>query len=74
MLNWTGPLDPGKIAKAEEAKAICAGCPERLACLEGALLRKERDGVWGGVFETELRDLYAHDRRRLPMVVKPTAA
>jgi WhiB family transcriptional regulator, redox-sensing transcriptional regulator len=32
----------------EQAKAMCAGCPVRLACLAGALERGEPCGVWGG--------------------------
>ena len=30
------------------AKAICAECPVRRACLDGALARREPYGVWGG--------------------------
>ena len=30
------------------AKALCAGCPVRSACLAGALQRAEPWGVWGG--------------------------
>ena len=32
----------------ERAKAMCRGCPARLACLAGALERSEPWGVWGG--------------------------
>lgn len=32
----------------EIAKALCAGCPVRAACLQGALSRREPWGVWGG--------------------------
>ena len=32
----------------EHAKALCATCPVRLACLSGALERREPWGVWGG--------------------------
>ena len=32
----------------ERAKAICRGCRARLACLTGALERREPWGVWGG--------------------------
>jgi WhiB family redox-sensing transcriptional regulator len=32
----------------ERAKALCRGCPARLACLAGALERREPCGVWGG--------------------------
>ncbi|MFC7485408.1 WhiB family transcriptional regulator [Knoellia sp. CPCC 206453] len=30
------------------AQALCQGCPLRRSCLEGALERGERWGVWGG--------------------------
>jgi WhiB family transcriptional regulator, redox-sensing transcriptional regulator len=32
----------------EQAKAMCRGCPARMACLAGALGRREPWGVWGG--------------------------
>src|SRR6201996_7083363 len=36
----------------ELAKTFCATCPARLACLSGALDRREPWGVWGGeIFE-----------------------
>jgi WhiB family redox-sensing transcriptional regulator len=36
----------------EQAKALCLDCPARLACLTGALERREPWGVWGGeIFE-----------------------
>ena len=39
-------------AELEQAKAFCAGCPVRLACLAGAIARREPWGVWGGeIFE-----------------------
>lgn len=48
---------------AEEAKAICAECPVRIACLEHALASHERDGVWGGATEKERRRLVRQRRR-----------
>jgi WhiB family redox-sensing transcriptional regulator len=36
---------PGDV---EQAKALCQGCRVRVACLEGALERREPWGVWGG--------------------------
>jgi WhiB family redox-sensing transcriptional regulator len=35
-------------ADVEYAKALCRGCPARIACLAGALERREPWGVWGG--------------------------
>ncbi|MDT4910907.1 MAG: WhiB family transcriptional regulator, redox-sensing transcriptional regulator [Pseudonocardiales bacterium] len=36
----------------EVAKTFCRQCPARLACLSGALERREPWGVWGGeIFE-----------------------
>ena len=32
----------------EQAKALCRGCRARIACLAGALGRREPLGVWGG--------------------------
>ncbi|MGH9302132.1 MAG: WhiB family transcriptional regulator [Acidimicrobiales bacterium] len=46
-----------------EAKAICAVCPVREACLEHALAHRERDGVWGGANERERRRLVRQRRK-----------
>ncbi len=35
-------------ADVELAKSLCRSCPLRVACLEGALERREPWGVWGG--------------------------
>lgn len=35
-------------ADVESAKALCAACPLRELCLDGALERAEPWGVWGG--------------------------
>jgi WhiB family redox-sensing transcriptional regulator len=35
-------------ADVEQAKAVCRGCQARIACLAGALKRREPWGVWGG--------------------------
>ena len=32
----------------EQAKAMCRACGARIACLDGALERREPHGVWGG--------------------------
>lgn len=40
---------------AEEAKAVCACCPVRAACLAYALATRQPYGVWGGATEKERR-------------------
>jgi WhiB family redox-sensing transcriptional regulator len=35
-------------AELETAKTFCQDCPARLACLAGAVERREGWGVWGG--------------------------
>lgn len=35
-------------ADVERAKSMCADCPLRTQCLDGALQRREPWGVWGG--------------------------
>jgi WhiB family redox-sensing transcriptional regulator len=49
--------------QAEEAKAVCATCPVRQACLEHALAHREREGVWGGTTERERRRIHRQRRR-----------
>lgn len=61
-------LDPGIFypdtdEEAEEAKAICAECGVRVACLEHALTIREKQGVWGGATERERRRIVRQRRR-----------
>jgi hypothetical protein len=42
------------------ARAVCARCPVRTACLEYALAHGETFGIWGGLNERERR----RERRR----------
>ena len=35
-------------ADVEAAKALCLDCPFQASCLDGALVRREPWGVWGG--------------------------
>jgi len=48
---------------ADQAKAVCDQCPIRQACLEHALTRREREGVWGGATEKERRRMIRQRRR-----------
>lgn len=46
-------LAQAKFRREEQAKAVCAGCPARVACLKFALEHGERAGIWGGLNEEE---------------------
>lgn len=48
---------PEKGGSTRAAKQVCRGCPIRRECLEDALARDERFGVWGGLSERERRQL-----------------
>ncbi len=56
---------PSQGGATAPAKAICAGCPVREACLEAALANGETHGIWGGTSERERR------RLRRERVVEP---
>jgi len=53
---------PEKGGSTVAAKAVCAGCPVRAECLAGAVDRRERHGVWGGLSEPERRALLRRRR------------
>jgi WhiB family transcriptional regulator, redox-sensing transcriptional regulator len=55
--------EPETPAAARSAKQVCAACPVRAACLEDALARGERHGVWGGKTTTERRNILRYRRR-----------
>lgn len=40
-------------ATPDDAKKACAGCPVRAECLELALHRDEKHGIWGGTTPEE---------------------
>jgi WhiB family redox-sensing transcriptional regulator len=46
-----------KAEREERAKAICAQCPVRKACLDYAVRIREAHGIWGGLNEVERRPL-----------------
>lgn len=48
---------PEKGGSTREAKKICLSCEVRVECLEYALERDERFGIWGGLSERERRKL-----------------
>ncbi|MFJ4898266.1 WhiB family transcriptional regulator [Streptomyces sp. NPDC088727] len=59
-IGATGPA----LVQAEDAKAVCHGCPVRAECLRWALENGQDTGVWGGLDETERRALKRRSRRR----------
>ena len=59
----TGLFYPDLGQQARPAKAWCAVCPVRQACLEYALASCERWGVWGGLTEHERRAVLRSQRR-----------
>lgn len=66
----TAVFFPETEAEAAAAKAVCASCPVREACLNFALVTRQDDGVWGGLDETERRRL----RRRRQEAARRAAA
>lgn len=46
---------PEKGGSVREAKAVCNRCPVTAECLDYAIRRDERYGVWGGTTERERR-------------------
>lgn len=48
---------PEKGGSVRDAKRLCGACEVRAECLEYALARDERFGIWGGLSERERRRL-----------------
>lgn len=59
-----GNAGPARL-QAEEAKAVCARCPVREACLQWALEAGQQSGVWGGMTEEERHLLRRKDVHEL---------
>ena len=55
------------------AKAICAECPVRMACLAFAIDHSEQFGIWGGLTEKERRRLPAEERERVRLAAQRAA-
>jgi len=60
-----GERGAARVVRQNRAKAICAECPVRQACLEHALAVREPYGIWGGLGEDELADLYQKRKLRI---------
>jgi WhiB family transcriptional regulator, redox-sensing transcriptional regulator len=56
--------------QVQRAKAVCRACPVREACLEFAMEANQEPGIWGGLDETERRQMRRAwlQKRRPPKV------
>ncbi|MCG5460815.1 WhiB family transcriptional regulator [Micromonospora sp. MED01] len=59
---------PEKGGTVEPAKKVCRNCDVQAECLEYALNRDERFGVWGGLSEKERRAEAKRRAGRAPAV------
>jgi WhiB family redox-sensing transcriptional regulator len=58
---WFPPVNGwGAVKAAGRAKAVCAACPARAACLEWALEACETEGIWGGTTPGERAAIRRH--------------
>lgn len=56
-------VDPEDEESAQEAIAICNTCDVQEVCLEWAIARREKEGVWGGTTVKERRRIIRRRRR-----------
>ena len=62
---------PDRGVPSASAKAVCKECPVQPDCLEYALTKDERFGIWGGLSERERRKIFRERQRRLLLLVGP---
>lgn len=73
--NLTALFFSEQLDDIARAKAVCAECPVREACFEGALARSEPYGVWGGRLFFKGRVLaFKRPRGRPPKNARPMIA
>ncbi|HLI37900.1 MAG TPA: WhiB family transcriptional regulator [Streptosporangiaceae bacterium] len=60
-----GSSGPAALRQVAAAKAVCARCPVRDACLGFALSTGQDYGIWGGLTEDERRRLRRRERAAL---------
>jgi len=54
---------PDNEEDAEAAKTVCSECGVKQACLDYALSKREKAGVWGGATEKDRRRILRQRRR-----------
>ena len=57
-----GSTGPSALAEIAAAKAVCARCPVREACLQYAVTSGQACGIWGGLTEDERRGMRYRER------------
>ena len=57
---------PAPLEDTVPAKATCAACPVRRACLDEAMASREPEGIWGGQSAYERRRLVRAARQPAP--------
>lgn len=65
--------EPARDKREAQAKAICAGCRSRRPCLDYAIARNLRQGVFGGLGEDERR-VYRYNLRRRALAAEAREA
>lgn len=55
--------DPDDEPAAADAIEVCGECQVQETCLEWAIARREKDGVWGGATVRERRRIIRRRRR-----------
>ncbi len=59
----SGLFYPDNEEEAEIAKRVCAECGVQQVCLDFALTKREKVGVWGGATERERRRMLRQRRK-----------
>jgi WhiB family transcriptional regulator, redox-sensing transcriptional regulator len=59
-----GERQPEREIREREAKAVCADCPVTGECLDYALERAEKSGIWGAMNEDERHNEHRSRLRR----------
>lgn len=59
----SGLFYPDNEDEAEIAKQVCAQCGVQQVCLDFALTKREKVGIWGGATERERRRLLRQRRK-----------
>ncbi len=54
--------DPAIDDEADPARSVCSDCAVQGVCLEAAIDRREKNGVWGGCTERERRRIIRRRR------------